>query len=310
MGDAERRPAALRVICGPTGAGKSALAMALAERFPLAILSADSRQIYRGFDIGTAKPTAEERRRVPHFGIDVAHPAERYSAAAWAEGARCWVEEARSAGRTPVVVGGTGFYIRALVEPLFAEPHLDPAARRALERELAELATSELARRVRELDPARAHLGRTQLLRAIEVALLTGTPISEWHRRAARGGGVRARYLVVDPGAALRARIEARVHAMLDAGWMAETERLMAAVPEEAPAWNATGYATVRRHARGELSLDAAIERITIDTRQYAKRQRTWFRHQLPEAEVTRIDPTAPHAAESAAAWWEEGEDT
>lgn len=310
MGDAERRPAELRVICGPTGAGKSALAMALGERFPLAILSADSRQIYRGFDIGTAKPTLEERRLVPHFGIDIAEPTERHSAAAWAERARDWMAEARCAGRAPVVVGGTGFYIRALVEPLFAEPHLDPDARRALERELAEVPTGELARQVRELDPARAHLGRMQLLRAIEVALLTGVPISEWHRRAAREGGARARYLVVDPGPALHGRIVERVRGMLDAEWVEETERLMARVPEDAPAWNATGYATVRRHARGELPLDDAIERITIDTRQYAKRQRTWFRHQLPEADVTRIDPTSPHAEAQAAAWWEEGEDT
>lgn len=301
MADAE-----LRIICGPTGAGKSALALRLAGRVPLAIVSADSRQVYRGFDIGTAKPTCGERAAVPHFGIDVAEPTERYSAAAWAAGAAGWLAAAERAGRTPVVVGGTGFYVRALVSPLFEEPALDPDRRLAMERWLGALDSAGLRRWVERLDPARAHLGRAQLERAALVALLTGVPISTWHERAARARGVRARYLVVDPGDALRDRIAARVHEMLRAGWEHEVAALDARTPADAPAWNATGYAAVREIVRGRVSRDAAIGRIIIDTRQYAKRQRTWLRTQLAGSDVTRVDPTRPDALARAEAWWRE----
>ncbi|HEX6536528.1 MAG TPA: tRNA (adenosine(37)-N6)-dimethylallyltransferase MiaA [Gemmatimonadaceae bacterium] len=296
----------LRVICGPTAAGKSALAMALARRIPLAVLSADSRQIYRGFDIGTAKPTLGEQRAVPHRGIDLVDPGERYSAAAWADAALGWIDEVERAGRTPVVVGGTGFYVRALTAPLFEEPPLDPARRMRLQGALDALPTAELRRWCARLDPERAALGRAQLVRAIEVALLTGVPISRWHARAARAPRVRARYLVVDPGPPLRDRIAARVHAMLAAGWEGEVAALDARVREDAPAWNATGYATVRDIVRGRVDRRAAIDRIIIDTRQYAKRQRTWLRHQLDHAHVTRLDPTSPDALARAEAWWHE----
>ncbi|MBX6333318.1 MAG: tRNA (adenosine(37)-N6)-dimethylallyltransferase MiaA [Gemmatimonadaceae bacterium] len=294
----------LRVITGPTAAGKSALALALAERFPITIVSADSRQVYRDFDIGTAKPTLEERARVPHAGIDVGALAERGAAAAGAAMAARAIEDARARGTTPVVVGGTGFYVRALTAPLFAEPPLDAERRRALQRELDRLPTEELRRWCRALDPARAHLGRTQLLRAIEVALLTGTPISRWHASARRTDTIEARYLVVDPGAPLRERIAQRVEAMFAAGWEAEVARLDATVPDAAPAWNATGYSAVRDLVRGRTSRAAATERIVIDTRQYAKRQRTWFRHQLRDQPVTWLDPTTPGALDRAVRWW------
>lgn len=294
----------LRVICGPTAAGKSALVMALARRLPLTVLSADSRQIYRGFDIGTAKPTIEEQRAVPHRGVDLVDPGERYSAAAWADAALGWIDDARRAGRTPVVVGGTGFYVRALAAPLFEEPPLDPARRSRLQRELGACSTPELRRWCERLDPERAALGRAQLLRAIEVALLTGVSITRWHARAARAPRVLARYLVVDPGPALRDRIAARVHAMLAAGWEREVAVLDACVREDAPAWNATGYAAVRDIVRGRVDRSAAIDRVIIDTRQYAKRQRTWLRHQLDHARVTRLDPTRPDALARAEAWW------
>ena len=292
------------VVCGPTAAGKSALALALAERHGLAVVSADSRQIYRGFDIGTAKPTPEERRRVPHFGIDVAEPHERYSAAAWADAADGWIAASRSAGRSPLVVGGTGFYLRALFAPLFREPPLDPARRAELERELATLDLPALRRWCERLDPARAHLGRTQLLRAVEVALLTGRPLSEWHRTAARAPRHRARYLVVDPGAVLGERIAARLDAMLAGGWIEEVRALAEHVPDAAPAWNATGYGAVRDVVGGRATLAAARERILVETRQYAKRQRTWLRHQLGEAQVTHLNPDDPAAASLVERWW------
>ena len=306
MAASDRAPAApreLRVVCGPTAAGKSALAMRLAEQFDAAILSADSRQVYRGFDIGTAKPTPDERARVRHFGIDVAEPTERYSAARWSEAADEWIAECDAAGTMPLIVGGTGFYLRALFEPLFAEPAMDETARAGLAAELSPLPLDELRARCGALDPARAHLGRTQLLRAIEVATLTGTPISELHAEAARHARYRPRYLVVDPGPALVARIEHRVDAMLESGWPEEVAALAREVPDDAPAWNATGYDAVRELVGGRITRAAARERVVIGTRQYAKRQRTWFRHQL-SGDVRLLDPTSPDAVAAATEWF------
>jgi len=262
------------VICGPTAGGKSAIAMWLAERRPITIVSADSRQVYRGFDVGTAKPSEDDQARVPHQGIDVVEPTVRYSSAAWAEAANDWIVDALSRGRTPVVVGGTGFYLRALFEGLFAEPPIDVEQRRRLERELAALPTSELKRWVERLDPARAHLGRVQLLRAVEIALLTGRRVSDLHaaQRDGNAAGPRWRppYLLVDPGPALAQHIGARLDTMLNAGWPNEVERLMHSVPPDAPAWKATGYETVRRmvgEGGGSARADAR-ESILIETRQ------------------------------------------
>jgi tRNA dimethylallyltransferase len=295
---------AVRVICGPTASGKSALALWLAERHSVTIIAADSRQIYRGFDIGTAKPTRAERELVPHRGIDVVAPTERYSAAAWGDDADRWVDEAHEAGRVPLVVGGTGFYLRALFEPLFEEPVLDGDQRERLDRVLAPLSFTELGRWTRALDPARAHLGRTQLLRAIEVALLTGERVSTLHRKRARPARRSARYLVVDPGSALQARIADRLDDMLAGGWVEEVRRLDELVPADAPAWKATGYRVLREYVRGDIELEAARQAILIETRQYAKRQRTWFRHQLDEHLVTRVDPANPRWRDVVSDWW------
>ncbi|HYD54229.1 MAG TPA: tRNA (adenosine(37)-N6)-dimethylallyltransferase MiaA, partial [Gemmatimonadaceae bacterium] len=287
-------------------AGKSNVALWLAERHHVTIVSADSRQVYRGFDVGTAKPTAQEQARVPHRGIDVVEPTERYSAAAWAAGAADWMAEAAVAGRAPLVVGGTGLYVRALFEPLFEEPPLGPTRRRALEVVLGRLPLPELQRWCAALDPARAHLGRTQLLRAIEVALLTGRRLSALHAERRRPARRRARYLVVDPGPSLHERIARRTAAMLDEGWPEEVESLVRRVPPTAPAWNASGYGHVRDLVEGRLSRQAAQEAIVIETRQYAKRQRTWFRHQLPAESVRLVDPSAPDWEAVVDTWWNE----
>ncbi len=293
-----------RVICGPTAAGKSAIALWLAERFAASIISADSRQIYRGFDIGTATPSPDERRRVPHYGIDILDPTARYSAAAWAADAEGWFADVARTGREPLLVGGTGFYLRALFGPLFHEPPLDAERRRALAGVLAPMPIDALRRWCAVLDPARAHLGRTQLLRAIEVALLTGRRVSTLHREAVRPSRWSARYLLVDPGAALAARIETRVDAMLHAGWLDEARRLAASVPRGAPAWNAAGYNVIRAVAEGELSPAEGRARVVVETRQYAKRQRTWFRHQLRGAPVTTLDPARPDWQAVIERWW------
>ncbi|MEO6527454.1 MAG: tRNA (adenosine(37)-N6)-dimethylallyltransferase MiaA [Gemmatimonadaceae bacterium] len=299
-------PRVVRVICGPTGAGKTRVALALAEHVALSVVSADSRQLYRRFDVGTAKPTANERARVPHLGIDVLDPTERASAARWADLADGWIRKSLESERTPVVVGGTGLYLRALFGTLFDEPPLDVDRRSALERQLSTMDTDELRRWVVALDPARAALGRTQLLRAAEIALLTGHRVSDLHRERARPPRWRARYLVVDPGVALAPQIETRTAGMFADGWRDEVRTLMRDVPEDAPAWNAAGYRAIRLLERGELSHDNARTTVIIETRQYAKRQRTWFRHQLAEEQVTRLDPRLPDCERRALAWWAE----
>lgn len=303
----------LRIICGPTGAGKSAIALELGEAVNAAIISADSRQIYRGFDIGTAKPTRVARERVTHYGIDVAEPQERYSAARWVHEAHEWIACTDGVGKKPVVVGGTGLYIKALVNPLFSAPRIDPQQRSELERELETKSLTELRRWCEELDPVRAHLGRTQLVRAIETALLAGSRISDLHAEHNAAIPLKARndrpaYLVVDPGGALGSRLEARVDTMLEQGWADEVRDLMRAVPPDAPAWKASGYSVMREYVEGALDLSSARQRIIIETRQYAKRQRTWFRHQLPSAAVTLVNPDDSRSRETVREWWERAE--
>lgn len=299
--------AELRIIAGPTGAGKSALALALAQEHGARIISADSRQIYRGFDSGTAKPTAAERAQVPHAGLDVAEPTERWSAAKWAEAAADWLSDDAAAGRPSLVVGGTGLWLQALVRPLADVPPMDPVRRAAVQEELAVIATPQLRTLVDQLDPARAHLGRTQLLRAAEVALVTGTLLSEWHARGSSRPVRPARWLVVDPGPSLGDRLDSRRHAMLAAGWLEEVRTLDASIPEDAPAWNACGYREIREVVRGTRTLESALEAVRISTRRYAKRQRTWFRNQLDDVgPVTRLDPAGADAARVVERWFSE----
>jgi tRNA dimethylallyltransferase len=179
-----------------------------------------------------------------------------------------------------------------------------------LNAELASFTTEELRHRVERLDPARAHLGRTQLLRAIEIATLTGRRLSELHEERRTPPRWRARYLVVDPGASLAGRIATRTRDMLAMGWPEEVRELMRTVPEDAPAWNASGYGAVREMVRGTLSTDEAEQRVIIETRQYAKRQRTWFRHQLDGEDVTRLDLQRPDHEERLAAWFHDAPST
>ena len=289
------------VICGPTAAGKSEIALRLAEGFGRAIVVADSRQVYRRFDIGTAKPSAEEQRRVTHFGIDLVDPSHRYSAAQWASDASNALRQQPKS----IVAGGTGLYLRALFEGLFSEPELDEARRTQLLRWLETQSTDELRRWTQHLDPARAHLGRTQLLRAIEIALLTGSPISRLHASAISPTLVsQPSYLVIDPGPVLQERIAKRFDQMVQAGWLDEIAALRPTVPDDAPAWKASGYRVLREVVDGSLTLRRARDQVIIETRQYAKRQRTWFRHQLPAECTTRVNPLDDGAEQAIERWW------
>ena len=217
------------VVVGPTAVGKTAVALALAAHLPVEVISADSRQVYRRLDIGTAKPTRRERARVPHHGLDVVEPGVRYSAGHFARDAARWVAEIRNRGRLPLVVGGTGLYIRALAEGLFHEPQLEPARRRALDAFTARLEPLELLRWAGRLDPGFRGGGRQRAARAIEIALLTGRPLSHWQAAAERGAAIDPWYVVLTvPRPVLQQRIARRAEEMVRRGLIEEVAAVLA----------------------------------------------------------------------------------
>lgn len=303
----ERKPL-VPVIVGPTGVGKTALAVALGRVWPLVVISADSRQVYRGLDAGTGKPTAEQRRAVEHLGIDVIDPGERYSAGRFARDAVAWLA-AVPAGRQAVVVGGTGLYVRALADGLFREPPLDPGRRGGLARWTA--GAEGLGRWATRLDPTYSGGGRQRAARTVEVALLTGRPLSWWQRRARAQGVMRPWYVRLTlPRAVLRQRLKQRVARMLEGGWVDEVRRLTATgLTAHTPGLDALGYREIVRHLEGTLPAGCLQDAIVASTRRYAKRQETWFRHQLGAAPCLTLDATeAPEtlAARVAARWRDE----
>jgi tRNA dimethylallyltransferase len=279
------------VLVGPTGVGKTAVAVALAALTPITVISADARQIYRGLDIGTAKPNPETLTRVPHLGLDLIDPGERYSAGRFARDAARWLVAARTEGREPVVVGGTGLYIRALAEGLFHEPPFDPHRRERLRGWSESLEGPQLARWAGRLDPAFPGGGRQRAARAVEVALLTGHALSWWQRAARANGVLRPWYIHLTlPREALHRRLAERVDAMLQAGFVQEVERTLAAgVPSDAPGLDGVGYREIvsMLEGGGHLPEAALRDAILVSTRRYAKRQETWFRNQL------RLQPSA-----------------
>lgn len=275
------------VLLGATATGKSALALALAEELAGGgeIVNADALQVYRGFDIGTAKPTAAERERVRHHLIDILDPRERYSAGEFARRARTAIEDIHRRGRRALVVGGSGLYLRALLEGISPVPRGDREVRRALRQRLAEEGLENLYRELRQRDPvtaARLMPGdRQRILRALEVLEVSGVPLSEWIRRKPFGDQrlPSLRIGLTLPRAILYDRITVRVDRMLRRGWLDEVRRLLhSGLEPELPAFQAIGYRQLVRHLRGEGSLDAAVEELIRQTRRYAKRQETWFR--------------------------------
>jgi tRNA dimethylallyltransferase len=271
------------VVVGPTGVGKTAVAVALAVLTPITVISADARQVYRGLDIGTAKPDPETLARVPHRGLDLIDPGERYSAGRFAREAAGWLAEIRARGRDPIVVGGTGLYIRALAEGLFHEPPFDPERRQQLRAWSESLEGPALARWAGRLDPAFPGGGRQRAARAIEVALLTGHALSWWQREARASGALRPWYIHLTlPREALHRRLADRVDAMLRAGLVQEVRRVLAeGVAADAPGLDGVGYREVVNMLQGRLPEAALRDAILVSTRRYAKRQDTWFRNQL-----------------------------
>jgi len=272
----------------------------------------DSRQVYRGMDIGTAKPAPAERQGVMHHGFDLVEPGERYSAGRFARDAWQWIDAIRGRGRIPILAGGTGFFLRALTHPMFDEPDASAGMREAIKRQLDTFAPERLVRWADALDPdggwaqGRAG-GRQRAARAVEIALRTGRPLSWWQTQQPRGRILQPVTFVLElPREVLYDRINRRVDLMMDAGLVHEIMHLRAHGHTAAdPGMNATGYIEVMRHLDGAVDLDTAAEQIRAATRRYARRQLTWLRHQLPE-DAVRLDatlPTAQVAAQIAAHW-------
>jgi len=277
----------LLAVVGPTASGKSALALFLAKEFSGEILACDSTQLYRGFDIGTAKPTPAERQQVPHHLLDILDPREPSTAGDYRERALVVLADLRARNRLPILTVGTGLYLRALLEGLAELPQRSEELRARLRASATEHGPGHLHRMLQHLDPQAAQQiaapDEQKLMRAIEICMLSGKPLTQVHQTG-RTPLVGWRVLKIGlepPRDALYQRIHVRTYSMLRAGWLDEVRRLLATgLPDTAKPFDFIGYRGLGAHLRGELTLDQARELIEQGTRQYAKRQRTWFRRE------------------------------
>jgi tRNA dimethylallyltransferase len=277
----------LVAVVGPTASGKSSLALAIAKRFSGEIVNYDSVQLYRGFDIGSAKLSLAERYGIPHHGLDIVDPDQPFNAGDYVRHGRQILFEIRRRERLPVLVGGTGFYLRALLEGLFPGPERDEALRRRLERRAVERPAGYLRRVLARFDPAsarRIHENDTpKLVRAIEVCLIEKKPLSEvWGRGRDALSGFRALRVGLDPERErLYERIDRRTELLFSQGLIEETRRLLeAGVPRSAQPLGALGYREAVACLDGNMTLAEAREATARMTRRYAKRQMTWFRRE------------------------------
>lgn len=276
------------VLAGPTAVGKTALSLGLAEHFGAEIISADSMQVYKGMDIGTAKATPREQARVPHHMIDVADPALPYSVADYVGQAGPLLQDILARGRLPLITGGTGFYIQALLKGLdFSETQKDTAIRNRLQERMETEGPAALYRELVEKDPAAAAAihphNRKRLIRALEYFEETGQRISELNlKQQAQESPYRTLYLVLNlPRERLYRRIEERVEQMFRAGLVEEVKALKdKGIPAESTAMQALGYKEVLAYLEGRCSREEAMVRIKLGSRHYAKRQLTWFKRE------------------------------
>lgn len=274
------------LLAGPTASGKSELAARLAERVPIEIVSVDSSQVYRGLDVGSAKPDAETRARIPHHLIDIREPCDTYSAGEFVADAIAAIHDIRSRGRMPVLVGGTMLYFNALVHGIAALPLADPAVRKDIDERARALGWPALHAELARIDPeaaARIHPNDPQRIqRALEVYAVSGRPISAWQRETSPASGLRFRRDALVPGdrTRLHERIEQRFLAMMSQGFLAEVEKLRARpdIQKCSVAMRAVGYRQLSAHLAGEYDLDEAVRRAIAASRQLAKRQMTWIR--------------------------------
>ena len=290
------------LLAGPTAVGKSEIAVLLAEKLGGEIISVDSMQVYRGLDIGTAKPSPEERARVPHHLIDVVELTEPFDAARFIALAHRAVADIQGRGRLPILCGGTGLYFKVFLEGLGQVPPADAALRAAL----GAIPLPELLRELAERDPVTYERIDRQnprrVIRAIEVIRLTGRPFSvqraNWDHAARSTQHDVNGFGLARSAADLRQRIDARVDGMFRRGWVAETEQLLKrGLAQNQTALQALGYRQIVEHLRGERSLPETIELARIRTHQFAKRQMTWFRRQL---QLTWINLEPQGCAEAA----------
>ena len=286
-------------LTGPTTSGKTQLSCALARILEVEIISMDSRQVYKGMDIGTDKVPDDVREQVPHHALDLVHPDERYSAGQFARDACDWIKEIIKRDRVPVLAGGTGFFLKAIAEPVFSEPPLDSARLKKIRRYLSALDYRVLAKWVEKLDPVRASLaidgGPQRMSRTIEVALLTGKPLSSWHRESPSDVAALTGLIIQLelPREEIDRRINDRVTYMVERGLVSEVRSLLeAGYTFDDPGMTATGYREIAHYLEGGQTLEEAMEEIRRNTRRYARRQLTWFRNQLPPS-VRMIDATA-----------------
>jgi tRNA dimethylallyltransferase len=283
--EASLPPVAL--IAGPTASGKSALALALAERRRGTVINADSAQVYADLRVLSARPSPEEEARVPHRLFGTIDGADACSAARWAEDARGAIAEAHAEGRLPILVGGTGLYLRTLIDGIAPVPEIDPTVRA----EVRAMPVSEAHRALAELDPgAAARLApadTTRVARALEVVRSTGRPLAAWQaeRHGGIGESVRLMPLILLPEREwLFARCDARFEAMMREGAVEEVKRLLARsdIPAAAPIRRAIGVPEIAAMLAGEMDVGESVAEATLATRRYAKRQYTWFRNQPP----------------------------
>lgn len=271
------------IVAGVTAAGKTEVAIELARRRDGELVGADSVQVVRGFDVGSAKPTAAELDGVRHHLIDVVDPDEAIDAAGYAALADRAIADIAGRGRLPIVVGGTGLWLRALVRGLVALPKPDPELRAALEREADRLGAPALHARLREVDPRYAAAihenDRRRIVRALEVLEQTGRPLGELHAEHAKGAPryEAETYLLDRPRSELYARLRARIGAMLAAGWVDEVRALLARFGPEVRAMKSVGYRQIAEHVLDGVPIEEAARRAYQATRIYTRRQRTWF---------------------------------